>query len=87
MQGGSIPPLVSKFFIMILSIVLSITLSITPCKGVTKSGEPCKSTFVNKETGYCRIHDPNAHRCGEMTKAGKPCQMVTKEGACRNHQK
>lgn len=79
-----------KKFIALLIILLPLfSLAGEPvhCKGVTKAGQPCKSIMVNKTTGYCRAHDPNAHRCGAPTTSGKPCQMVTKEGLCRFHAK
>lgn len=79
-----------KKFIALLIIMLPLfALAGEPvkCKGTTKAGAPCKSIMVNKATGYCRAHDPSAHRCGAPTSTGKPCQMVTKEGLCRFHAK
>lgn len=56
------------------------------CKGLTKSGQACK---MAAQTGsdYCRLHNPEALRCGAPTKSGKPCQIVvkTKGAKCWRH--
>lgn len=64
-------------------LILLLALQV-PCKGITKKGEPCKSTFVNKQTGYCRQHDPKAIHC---LKPG--CGNIVKEQNtyCKWHKK
>jgi hypothetical protein len=74
--------------ILCLSIALCAltTLSAqTNCKGVSKkTGDSCRSAFVSKKTGYCRIHDPASIHC-----AKDGCGMIVKEKGqlCRVHQK
>lgn len=69
----------------IIALVIATTMSLTPCKGVTKKGDPCKSVIVNKE-GYCRLHDPSAKRCPHVSDKGKPCGNITGGKLCRFHQ-
>lgn len=76
-----------KKLITIAILLLSITANAqTTCKGITKKGEPCKSTFLVKGTGYCRSHNPMAIHCAHMN-GNKQCgNVVTKQGdLCRSH--
>ncbi|MBD3421423.1 MAG: hypothetical protein GF398_15000 [Chitinivibrionales bacterium] len=42
----------------------------TQCKGITKSGEPCKIT-TNLDNGYCRYHKSQA---GNAVEASEPAR-------------
>jgi hypothetical protein len=57
------------------------------CKAKSANGEQCKSPFVNKELGYCNIHNPNRPKCQGKNKKGNACgMMVSKnENLCRIH--
>lgn len=70
-----------------ITLVLALCLesafaAVTPCKGTTKKGTPCKSTFVGK-SGFCRAHDPATPRCGKPTSSGAPCKVAGT--TCRFH--
>lgn len=66
----------------LLSLVQDTTTRVK-CKGVSKkTGLPCRSPFVKKTTGYCRIHDPNTPNCHKKGCGNK----VKQEGEyCRSH--
>jgi len=54
------------------------------CTATTKKGSQC----TRKATGsYCKQHDPDTPKCGEPTKAGKPCTVSVKTTGtkCHNH--
>lgn len=72
--------------ILLLLVALSLNNQ-TPCKGTTKTGKPCQSVIVSKETGYCNAHDPNREKCHSLNAQGKPCGMIPlKDGQfCRVH--
>lgn len=76
---------------ILLALILLVTVSgfaqTTPCKGKSKSGKPCRSVIVSKETGYCNAHNPNRVKCTGKTTTGKPCQMVClkDQTVCRFH--
>ncbi len=72
-----------KAILSIAFVLLYLNVSANNCKGTTKAGQPCKSTFVAK-TGYCRMHNPNAKHCPHV-KDGKQCGMVTDGSRCRFH--
>ena len=65
--------------LLILAIVFSLGGG---CKGTTKTGQPCKSTFVSE--GYCKAHNPSTKRCGFIKADKKPCMMPS-DGLCRVH--
>jgi hypothetical protein len=68
-------------FIIFTLLLITVALK-AQCKGTTKAGKPCRSAFVNKTTGYCRLHDPKAIHC-----AHTGCHMIVKaQGSyCRFH--
>ena len=78
-----------KQLIIAVCLLLSTASIAQPphCKGITKAGNPCKSTIVKKSTGYCNAHDPSRAKCGGTTKAGKPCGQMPMKGQsyCRFH--
>lgn len=67
--------------LIILAVCLFFNTS-EKCKGITKAGQPCKSTFVSK--GYCKAHNPSTKRCGFIKSDNKPCMMPS-DGLCRVH--
>jgi hypothetical protein len=74
-------------FALALLLSMSAIAGNPPCKGTTKSGQPCRSTIVSKE-GYCGHHNPNGNKCGAATSKGQPCKVLVKEAGqkCRFHQ-
>jgi hypothetical protein len=58
------------------------------CKGITKAGNPCKSTFVVKGTDFCNSHQQNAIKCAGKNAKGEKCgNSVKVAGAyCRFHE-
>lgn len=77
----------TKYIFILFLLVPVLTHAQVKCKGTTKDGSACKSAFVDKKTGYCRVHDPALPRCGVKKKDGNPCRnIVPKEGiACKYH--
>ncbi len=73
--------------VILLCITTAAAYEKTPCKGTSKTGTTCKSPFVNKESGYCTIHNPNRTKCTGKTTKGAPCGMMVMKGAtnCRLH--
>jgi hypothetical protein len=70
----------------IIALLLSLSATATEkCKGVTKSGKPCQSTFVTKQ-GYCNAHNPSSAHCPYVKPDGTNCKMVS-DGLCRFHKK
>ena len=62
---------------------LTVDTGRVSCKGVSKkTGLPCRSTFVKKATGYCRMHDPNTPNC---QKKGCGNKVKTEGEYCRSH--
>lgn len=78
-----------KLILTLLLVLFSISIvsAKEPCKGKSKSGAACKSTIVNKTTGYCNAHDPKRAKCSGKTKKGTPCNMIVTKGSttCRLH--
>lgn len=76
---------------MIVSILLLAVSAVAQvpkhCAGLTKKGEPCKSTFVVKGTEYCRLHQPSAIHCAFIKPDGTTCKMIVKLSGemCRFH--
>lgn len=71
--------------LVLLLITAGVSAQRITCKGTTKSGQPCKSIMVSKETGYCRSHNPAAKHCPFVKKDGSHCKMVTDGSICRFH--
>lgn len=77
-----------RFLISIVLFSLSATAQDAKrCAGMTKAGQPCKSTFIVKGTDYCRMHSPTAILCAGVKADGTGCKMVVKQAGekCRHH--
>jgi hypothetical protein len=77
-----------KTIISLALIGLSLYSFANVCKGVTKNGQPCKSTIVGKN-GYCNAHNVDAQTCAFIKKNGQRCKVKVKQGQalCHFHNK
>ena len=76
----------SLFILLLLSATTAHAEPIK-CKGTRADNQPCKSTIVSKQTGYCNAHNPSAKHCTFVKKDGQRCRVVVKTELCRFHSK
>ena len=74
-----------RLITLILATIITFSANATErCKGTTKSGAPCKSTFVSKD-GYCNGHNPSKKHCPYVKPDKTTCNMKTDGSLCRFH--
>lgn len=57
------------------------------CQATTRLGERCSRTTHAASIQFGRQHDPNACRCGALTRKGVPCKRLVRQPGdkCRQH--